>query len=146
MRHCIRCDEWKDESEFNIRNIEKERLQYVCRDCQKEQGRERYANNTDRVKEINKQSRQRLRIQAASYLQEYLSNKACADCGEDDISVLTFDHVRGEKKKNIADLIQGGYSLETLRVELEKTEIVCFNCHMRREQSRRGYNRFEKYS
>lgn len=35
MRHCIRCDGWKDESEFNIRDSKRELLQYVCRDCQK---------------------------------------------------------------------------------------------------------------
>ena len=47
MRHCIRCDQWKDESEFSIRDSERVVLRYVCRDCQKEQGSELYANNSE---------------------------------------------------------------------------------------------------
>jgi len=146
MRHCIRCDKWKEETEFNLRNIKDGKLQYVCRDCQKEQGRELYANNTERVKEIYKQSRLRLRAQAEEFLFQYLSNKACEDCGEKDLTVLTFDHTKGQKKDNIADLSKGGYSLETLKAEIDKTEVVCFNCHMRREQKRRGYSRFGRNS
>jgi hypothetical protein len=33
-------------------------------------------------------------------------------------------------------MISKGYNVETIKRELEKTEIVCFNCHMRRERKR----------
>lgn len=54
MRRCVRCGEEKEEIEFNIRNLERGYLQSVCRDCQQKDNRERYANNKDRVREINK--------------------------------------------------------------------------------------------
>jgi hypothetical protein len=142
MRHCIRCNGWKDESEFNIRNQAKGLLQSVCRNCQQEQGRERYANNTENVKEINRSARQRAREDAKHFVYKYLLEKACADCGENDLGVLTFDHVIGQKKMNISDMISQGYSIASIQDELDKTEVICFNCHMRREQKRRGSERF----
>jgi hypothetical protein len=138
MRHCIRCDEWKNESEFNIRNEERGYLQSVCRNCQKEQGRDRYANNMDRVKEINNNARLNSKQNAINFVKEYLYQNPCRVCGETDIAILTFDHVRGMKKYNISGMIQGAYGVEAIRREIEKTDVVCFNCHMKREQKRRG--------
>jgi hypothetical protein len=138
MRHCIRCNGWKDESEFNLRDSKRELLQYVCRDCQKEQGRERYANNADRVKEINNTARLTSKENAINYVKEYLNEHPCADCGETDIAVLTFDHVRGTKKYTVSGMIQGAYGIESIKREIELCDVVCFNCHMRREQQRRG--------
>ena len=142
MRKCIRCTQWKDESEFNIRDTRKGYRQSVCKDCQQQDSRDRYANNTHGVLEMNKQSRQKSKSLAKQYVFEYLSHNSCADCGERDIEVLTFDHVRGEKKWNIADKVQHGYSVETIAAEIAKTDVTCFNCHMRREQRRRGSERF----
>jgi hypothetical protein len=136
LRKCSRC-EWKDESEFNLRDAKKGLLQSICRDCQRELGRARYANNKENVLEINRQSKQKSQVRAAIFIQEYLSSRSCVDCGESDMAVLTFDHVQGEKKYHISDMVTGGYGIETIKGELEKTEIVCFNCHMRRERKRR---------
>ena len=144
MRKCIRCTQWKDESEFNIRDQKRGYLQSVCKTCQQEQGRERYSNDPKNVKEINRASRWRAREDARRFIYEYLTGRTCADCGESDITVLTFDHVRGEKKMNIADMVSQGSSLKAISQELEKTDIVCFNCHMKREWRKRGYERFER--
>ena len=142
MRHCIRCNQWKEESEFNLRDLKRNLLQYVCRQCQQEQGRERYAKLKDRVKEINNNARLKSKGAAIVFVQEYLAQNPCTERGETDITVLTFDHVRGEKKYDISNMIQHAYGLDTIKKELEKTEVVCFNCHMRREQKRRGSWRF----
>lgn len=136
MRRCTRCGIIKDSSEFNIRDLKAGLLQYVCRACQRLQMRNRYSSNREKVLEINRASTQKSQMQAAIFIRDYLSAKTCVDCGQFDIAVLTFDHVRGEKKYNISNMISRGYSIETIKKELEKTEIVCFNCHMRRERSR----------
>ncbi len=57
MHTCICCGEAKDDSEFNIRNKERGYLQSVFRSCQQQDSRDRYANNTDVVLEMNKQDR-----------------------------------------------------------------------------------------
>ena len=145
MRTCIHCKQSKDEAEFNFRDLKTGLLQSICRDCQKQIGRDRYKNNTESVKAINRAARQKSKGEAERFIYEYLSNRVCADCGEHDFSVLTFDHVSGRKRMNIPDMVSGGYALETIKQEVEKTEVVCFNCHMRREQKRRGAGRFSRF-
>ena len=141
MRRCIRCADWKNESEFNIRDAKRGYLQSVCITCQQKDSRERYANDTEYVKERNKLSRQRGKERAKQIVSDYLSSRSCIDCGESDPVVLTFDHVRGEKKYNIADMIQQGLGTENIIREIGNCDVVCFNCHMRREHRRRESNR-----
>ena len=137
MRRCIRCTQWKEESEFNIRNEERGYLQSVCRSCQQQDSRDRYANDKESVKMSNRTSRIKARDQAKKFVQEYLSATSCADCGETDIEVLTFDHLK-DKRMNISDMVSQGYGVRSIRDEIGKTEVTCFNCHMRRERRRRN--------
>lgn len=57
----------------------------------------------------------------------------CVDCGERDLDVLQFDHVRGAKKFTIAS----NRSIARVRDEIAKCEVVCANCHSRRTARRR---------
>ena len=41
----------------------------------------------------------------------YFATHPCADCGESDPVVLTFDHVRGTKRGNVSDMIRDGLGL-----------------------------------
>jgi len=95
---------------------------------------------------MSKLGNQMAKQRAKQFVSEYLSQRLCADCGENDVEVLTFDHIRGEKKDNVADLVRQGHSIKMIALEIEKTEVVCFNCHMRREQARRGYDRFGRFT
>lgn len=79
-----------------------------------------------------REHRARTRETARQWAIEYLSQHPCVDCGETDIVVLEFDHVRGEKKQAIAELIQWGYPLEVLENEAAKCDVVCANDHRRR--------------
>ena len=138
MRRCIRCKQEKDESEFNTRSILKGYLQSVCRDCQQKDSRDRYASNPEGVKQGNRASRQKSKEQAQAFVDEYKASRGCTDCQRvSDPWLLTFDHVKGTKKANISDLFRGGYSLETIKKEIETCEVVCFNSHMERERKRR---------
>ncbi len=84
------------------------------------------------------------REEAERFIYEYLSVHTCVDCGEYDFSVLTFDHVRG-KKMDISQMVTQGYSIEAIMKEIARCEVVCSNCHMRREQRRRSGGRFRKF-
>ena len=75
---------------------------------------------------------------ARKYVWDYLSHHVCVDCAEYDPMVLEFDHVRGKKKMNISQMVNQGYSLEAIRAETDLCEVVCGNCHKRREARRRG--------
>lgn len=61
----------------------------------------------------------------------------CADCGYNASAyALQFDHVRGDKKANVSDLIRSDYKWETVLEEIDKCEVVCANCHAIRTKSR----------
>jgi hypothetical protein len=68
---------------------------------------------------------------------KYLETHPCIDCGEDDPIVLEFDHVRGEKKFNIADVTRNAVGRRTLEKEIEKCEVRCANCHRRKTKRER---------
>jgi protein-arginine kinase activator protein McsA len=74
-----------------------------------------------------------------------IRQRVCADCGEYDFSVLNFDHVRGVKKKDITRMMADGDSIAAILAEIAKCDVVCFNCHMRRESKRRSGGRFRKF-
>ena len=53
---------------------------------------------------------------------------------------MDLDHVRGDKKFSVSEAVQHAYALtmEALREEIAKCEVVCANCHRVRTEAR-GY-------
>lgn len=94
-----------------------------CRPCKNEQA-------------LDAQRRARERSQAV--VREYLLTHPCVDCGEADLVVLEFDHVRGEKAANVSKLVHDK-NIARLKAEMEKCEVVCANCHRRRTAQRAGF-------
>lgn len=63
--------------------------------------------------------------------------QGCADCGYNtDAYALQFDHINGDKKKNVSDLIRSDYGWRTIVEEIQKCEVVCANCHAIRTKLR----------
>lgn len=48
--------------------------------------------------------------------------------------VLTFDHVRENKRMNITELVNRGYLIDAVQEEIEKCEVRCANWHMKMEK------------
>jgi endonuclease I len=65
------------------------------------------------------------------WLNEYKKDKPCSHCGETyEPLYLDLHHIDPAKKKaNISNLVQGTRSLETLKEEVAKCEIICAHCH-----------------
>ena len=77
------------------------------------------------------QKRHRIRIR--SKLFNFLSDKACIDCGEKDPIVLDFDHREPEDKfRPVSKLLSGHWSWSSLQKEIAKCDIRCANCHRRK--------------
>jgi hypothetical protein len=73
----------------------------------------------------------------AQYLKDIKEKNPCMDCK---ISypyyMMDFDHVRGTKQANVAELINT-LSKKRLDEEIAKCEIVCSNCHRARTYLRK---------
>jgi hypothetical protein len=105
----------------------------VCRACQRAY-RQRY---NDRLGKVALHARisahtERYRDRNRLLVDRYLATHPCVDCGESDIVVLEFDHVRGHKGRAISVLVKHGVSGATLMAEIAKCDVRCANCHRRR--------------
>ena len=80
------------------------------------------------------------------FLLVYFKAHPCVDCGETDPLVLTFDHVRGLKTRNVADLIGQRCSLHVIQAEISKCDVRCANCHLRKTARQLGYFKFSLLS
>lgn len=69
-------------------------------------------------------------------LRAYLLKHPCVDCGQTDVRVLEFDHVRG-KSESITNLLKNTAPWEMIEAEIVKCEVRCVNCH-RIKTSERG--------
>jgi hypothetical protein len=141
VRVCTKCGPPAQPIEnFPIRNRVRGTRHAMCKSCQSQYGKRHY--QTYRSSYIRKA---RIRNAAQSkingdFLIEYLSDHPCLDCGEADIVVLEFDHQR-DKLFNVSVLCREGYSLEKLKQEIAKCEVVCANCHRRRTAKQFGWYR-----
>lgn len=70
----------------------------------------------------------------------FFARRPCVDCGEDDLVVLTADHVLGARERYVAQLQYSG-PLPDLVFELTKGVSRCWNCHMRITAVRAGSTR-----
>lgn len=128
-------------SQFNVKSASPDGVQNVCRDCNRAQAREYYARNRDahlRVVMARRAEQRRLAIEVVG---EYLLAHPCVDCGEVDVRVLDFDHRVGSGKgAEVMRLVQNGYSVTRVMVEIAKCDVRCRNCHAKVTYERLGEN------
>jgi hypothetical protein len=74
-----------------------------------------------------------------AFLLDHFKLNPCVDCGESDLVVLDFDHVRGKKQASICTMIRNGFSISKLKEEIRKCDVRCANCHRRRTAKSKGW-------
>ena len=75
-------------------------------------------------------SRNKRRAAMWEFIQSYKLARGCARCGyQEHPKALQFDHMEGNKKSNVSDLIRSDYGLVTIMNEIKKCQILCANCH-----------------
>lgn len=134
-KRCSMCAKEISENEFALhRRYGKVGRQSYCRSCK----REYHRRNKKERNEVNRRCANARKESSMKAIIEYLKAHPCVDCKENDPLVLTFDHVRNKKWKNIGNLVAEGYKYETILLEIEKCDVRCANCHLRKTTSTRG--------
>lgn len=68
------------------------------------------------------------RLDARTYVFNYLKKNPCIDCGESNILALEFDHTHS-KKFDIGTALLSNTSLDLLQKEMKKCVVRCSTCH-----------------
>ncbi len=133
---CTTCNKEKLLSNFWKK---KNKLQFSCKDCQKQYHKDHYKNNKKdyiyRAKNRNKSHLEEMRKYIIN-----IKNVPCMDCKVSYPSyVMDFDHREGEIKiKEISRLLN--CSKQLIDKEISKCDIVCSNCHRIRTHKRLNNN------
>lgn len=131
MKQCNRCGGVKPLDAFHKRADRPDKYRSICKDCRKAADKENYAGNrNNRIQQMAEYSSARIKA-ARDFVYGYLKTHPCVDCGESDIIVLEFDHVRGDKIDSIAKMVARHRSLDVIQEEIGKCEVRCANCHRR---------------
>jgi hypothetical protein len=131
---CSKCNKLKDIEEFNFHSPAKKdgKRRPDCKECVRKRSatycKSHYEDQKIRMKRVKDRATKRNR----EYITEYLLAHPCVDCGETDVVVLDFDHVRGEKVCDISRMVACGFRLWRIKEEIEKCVVRCANDHRRR--------------
>lgn len=101
----------------------------------REYHRKWYHKNKERIKNRKSKSSKKRRNKILDFIKS-LKEVPCKDCGNSyPYYVMDFDHVIGNKRFTIGQ--NKTLSIETLKQEIKKCEIVCANCHRIRTFNRK---------
>ena len=81
---------------------------------------------------LSRYERQRARVEfKQDFIKAYKNNAVCNKCGKSFISdCLDFHHKDpSQKETDINSLIHKQYSIDRLKTEIKKCELICGNCH-----------------
>ena len=126
---CPGCNEEKSIEQFALRNKNSHLRQSYCMDCEAGMKSEWYMEHREEQVRAGMKRRDQYKQILREYVWNYLSTHPCISCGETDPAALEFHHVRGEKVKEVSNILKNGAALQTLVTEIEKCDVLCANCH-----------------
>lgn len=136
MKVCSTCKRELPETEFNKKGSG---LQPACRVCSNAASKKYYqVNKQEHLRKVRIRTLKQIETNVA-YVSDLKESTPCTDCKQKyPYYVMEFDHL-GDKRDNISRMARHGLSLDTIKSEIAKCEIVCANCHRFRTHLR-GYS------
>jgi DUF4097 and DUF4098 domain-containing protein YvlB len=142
---CVHCKQMKTKDEFSWSNKNKEIRNNRCKECQKNYSKKHYIKNKNNYLDNQRLNRDRNK----KFICDYLIEHPCIDCGEKNIIVLQFDHKNPLKKENYYNTISQGitdkWSINKLKLEIEKCDVRCANCHIKRHAKENNNYKYNYY-
>jgi hypothetical protein len=136
LKTCPTCSLALPISNFPKNKSKIDGLSSHCRECKARYQKSWYEKNKERHSARVRERNDRITKENRAYVVRVKMESSCVDCGESNPVVLDFDHVNGDKSYNVGNLAGGAYSLDTVKAEIAKCEVVCSNCHRKRTASR----------
>jgi len=140
MKHCPKCNNDLQLSEFYIRKLgpRSGKLYEKCKNCMKVRGRSYYKSNHDRQLDLALIRRRRAYKEKRDFLIK-IKDVPCPDCGRKyPPYVMDFDHQDPKHKtKEVSYMFTRNWSLDKIKLESKKCEVVCANCHRIRTYAKR---------
>jgi hypothetical protein len=129
-KKCPKCNKLKNSNNYYKNKCSVDGLQTWCKTCMKKNDYSRYWNVSGKDKQRRINNNKERKRKNNIFICTFLNTHPCIDCGEKDIKVLTFDHIKGKKKDNIASLMS--YSIKIIKKEINKCVVRCYNCHVKK--------------
>src|SRR5579863_5688540 len=118
-------------------------FQTRCRECHRIWNRSWHAANAETIRPRLARNREASRSRARNHVLAWLQDHPCVDCGENDPVVRQFDHRDGEQKKlELSHAVGRGWSVTRIQQEIDKCDVRCANCHLRRTAKQFGWWRY----
>ncbi len=140
MKTCSSCNKEYREEYFSYKIKSNQTRQSQCKFCTRIRIRNHYDKNREYYLLKARKRNLGVRSEVQEYVAKYLMLHPCVDCREKDILVLEFDH-KGNKFKDVSEMVSGYYSLDKVINEISKCEVRCANCHRRKTNLQFGWNR-----
>jgi hypothetical protein len=123
MKTCTKCKLVKDEKEFHKKSNGK--LHSACIPCHRLYVKSHYENN----KEYYKKKSNITTDKNKKWYENLKKTLKCERCGENHPKTLDFHHRNPSEKFECVSLMIRMYSLDKIKAEIDKCEVLCSNCH-----------------
>lgn len=126
IKTCCTCKKEKDISLFAKNKCKKSGYHYKCKECQKIYKKEHYKKN----KKYYMQKVLDRKTLIREKIKEYKKTLSCIKCGFSHPAALDFHHRDpNEKDFSIAQWHKTCSNFESVKIEIEKCDVLCANCH-----------------
>ncbi len=139
-KRCPRCQQDKVLSQFD-RGRSGKPASY-CKACLSLYCRQHYVANAAAHNRRRAGNQRRYSARNQKFVQQFLREHPCVDCGQTNPLFLEFDHaVLGEKLDAVSTLAAAGRGLEIIQREIARCEVRCIICHRRRTARQFGWTK-----
>lgn len=126
MKECIICHVEKKEIDFALKSKESGIRYSHCKQCQSGFSKKHYAENKQKYFERDK----RKRSANKEWLKVYKQTLCCERCGYNTCpEAIEFHHRDPSVKDSAISSLMRFRSIEHLKEEIAKCEVLCANCH-----------------
>lgn len=123
------------EEHFSPSRVREGKKRDWCRACCYARTRERMKSNPRLMVDAQKASRNRKYL----YISQYKVERGCRDCGEKHPACLDLHHRDpSQKKERISKLAAENASMERIKAEMGKCDVLCANCHRKHHWAETG--------